>query len=115
MPKGSVFSIPVYNIHHDPLFYEEPEEFRPERWDPEEKAKRDPLTFLPFGHGPRNCVGMRVGQFQMRSALVHLIRRFEFSIADGSPNSLPLRIDTRGSFRTEDVLFVDVQQLPVEE
>ncbi|CAJ0932740.1 unnamed protein product, partial [Mesorhabditis belari] len=111
MPKGSVFSIPVYNIHHSEKFYENPEEFRPERWSPEEKAKRDPLTFLPFGHGPRNCIGMRVGQFQMRSVLVHLLRHFRLTIADGSPKTLPLEIDTRGSFRTVSPLYINVETI----
>jgi cytochrome P450 len=57
--KGSVFSVPIYAIHHSPDIYENPEEFIPERFLPDESDSRHPMAFLPFGSGPRNCLGMR--------------------------------------------------------
>ena len=53
LKKGSTVMASVYAIHHDPEFYPEPEEFIPERFTPEEVAKRHPLSYLPFGEGPR--------------------------------------------------------------
>ena len=49
--------IPVWSIHHDSKYWEEPYEFRPERFLPENKHKIHQYAYLPFGHGPRNCIG----------------------------------------------------------
>lgn len=59
------------------------------RFSPEEKAKRPTLAYLPFGHGPRNCVGMRFAEFEIRTALVVLLRKFRFLPADDSPVCFP--------------------------
>jgi len=55
--KGQKIVIPVYAIHHDNKYYPEPEKFIPERFLAEEKAKRPNGIYLPFGDGPRICIG----------------------------------------------------------
>lgn len=55
--KGVRVVIPVYAIHHDPRYYPEPDRFDPERFGDKAKASRPPYTYLPFGEGPRNCIG----------------------------------------------------------
>jgi cytochrome P450 len=57
IPKDIMVALPCYAIHHDAEYYPEPEVFDPERFSTEEKAKRHPMAFMPFGHGPRNCIG----------------------------------------------------------
>lgn len=47
--KGMLVLIPVYGIHHDPEFYQEPEKYIPERFEPEQAKQRDSITFIPFG------------------------------------------------------------------
>lgn len=80
--RGTICFIPVYAIHHDPEYYPEPEKFRPERFAPETVSKRDPLKWLPFGVGPRNCIGLRFAMMQIRLSLATLLANFEFSTTD---------------------------------
>lgn len=56
--EGTGILIPVYGIHHDPKYYPDPEVFDPNRFKKEEIAKRPVSSYLPFGDGPRICIGM---------------------------------------------------------
>ena len=89
--KGNSFTFDVYHIHHDPEIYPEPYEFDPDRFSPENKADRHPMAFLPFGAGPRICLGMRFAEFEMRITLVDLIKNFKFLPSEGMPG-LPVPI-----------------------
>lgn len=80
--KGTLCFIPVFAIHHDPEYYPDPERFRPKRFAPEAVSKRDALTWLPFGEGPRNCIGLRFAMMQIRLSLATLVENFEFSTTD---------------------------------
>lgn len=55
--KDISITIPVLALHHDPKYYPDPDKFIPERFSPEGYQLRDPMVYLPFGDGPRNCIG----------------------------------------------------------
>lgn len=55
--KGREFSISIYGIQHDPKYFPDPEKFDPERFSDENKNNIVPGTYIPFGIGPRNCIG----------------------------------------------------------
>ncbi|XP_032742552.1 LOW QUALITY PROTEIN: cytochrome P450 3A1-like [Rattus rattus] len=78
IPKGSVVMIPSYALHHDPQHWPEPEEFRPERFSKENKGSIDPYVYMPFGNGPRNCIGMRFALMNMKLALTKVLQNFSF-------------------------------------
>uniref|UniRef100_A0A8D8X8G7 Probable cytochrome P450 6a14 n=1 Tax=Cacopsylla melanoneura TaxID=428564 RepID=A0A8D8X8G7_9HEMI len=77
---GTKISIPSFAIHYDPEYYPNPDQFDPERFTPENIEARPHYTYLPFGDGPRNCIGMRFGLIQFKSGLAHLMANFQFSI-----------------------------------
>lgn len=55
--KGTPINLPIYGIHHDPEYYPDPEKFDPERFSEENKDNIVPGSYVPFGFGPRNCIG----------------------------------------------------------
>ncbi|KAM7331603.1 hypothetical protein ACRRTK_008311 [Alexandromys fortis] len=78
VPKGSVVNVPVYALHRDPQYWPEPAEFRPERFSKENKGSIDPYVYLPFGNGPRNCIGMRFALMNMKLAFTKVLQNFSF-------------------------------------
>lgn len=57
LEKGCKVFIPVMGLHHDPEYFPEPDRFDPERFSEEHKRTIKQFTYLPFGEGPRNCIG----------------------------------------------------------
>ncbi|XP_065416216.1 cytochrome P450 3A19-like isoform X2 [Chrysemys picta bellii] len=94
IPKGTVTLIPAYVLHQDPEYWPEPEEFRPERFSKENRESIDPYIFLPFGAGPRNCIGMRFALLSLKVAMIVLLQRFSFRTCKDTP--IPLVLDTKG-------------------
>ncbi|XP_049832528.1 probable cytochrome P450 6a13 [Schistocerca gregaria] len=76
LEEGTSLIVPVYALHHDPKYFPEPERFDPERFSEEVKAERNPYVYLPFGEGPRHCIGMRLGLLQTKIGLAYLISKF---------------------------------------
>ncbi|KAJ0174920.1 hypothetical protein K1T71_009061 [Dendrolimus kikuchii] len=73
---GVKVCVPLVALHNDPKYFDNPEEFRPERFAPEEVAKRHKFVYLPFGEGPRSCIGGRLGQMQSLAGLAAVLARF---------------------------------------
>lgn len=90
LDKGRMVMIPTYSIHHDPTIYPNPERFDPDRFSPEAVHARHTHAFLPFGDGPRNCIGMRFGLLEVKFGIVQMLSKLRFSV---SPRmQLPIRI-----------------------
>ncbi|KAM9329506.1 uncharacterized protein PAF06_003303 [Gastrophryne carolinensis] len=113
IPKGVVIVIPAYVLHRDPSLWPDPEEFRPERFSKENRDTQDPYTFLPFGAGPRNCIGMRFAMINMKSAITMLLQNFNFRTCKETP--VPLQIDTKGFLKTTKPVILSLVPRDTEE
>lgn len=81
VPKGIFVTIPIYSIHMDPKYWPNPDKFDPERFSPEAKQSRDPYAYMPFGHGPHNCIGMRFAQMEMKLVLARILKKYSLQAA----------------------------------
>ncbi|KAH8413275.1 hypothetical protein KR009_009550 [Drosophila setifemur] len=91
VPKGTNVLLSINSLTRDSTFYYQPNDFLPERWlrDPEtgKKDKVNPFTYLPFGFGPRMCIGKRIVDLEMETTVSKLIRNFhvEFNRDSSKP------------------------------
>lgn len=74
LPSGTLITVDMYNLHYNPNLWDplDPHEFHPERF----ATKRHPMAWIPFGAGPRNCVGMRFALLEMKMLLVRLLKTY---------------------------------------
>lgn len=78
IPANSSVIISPYTLHRHPIFWEEPEEFRPSRFE-----KRDPPAYIPFGAGPRFCIGNEFALSEARVILSMILRKFHITAEPG--------------------------------
>uniref|UniRef100_A0A4W4E5I4 Thromboxane-A synthase n=1 Tax=Electrophorus electricus TaxID=8005 RepID=A0A4W4E5I4_ELEEL len=106
LPKGVTLEIAAGFLHRDPEHWPEPEKFIPERFTPEAKARRHPFVYLPFGAGPRSCVGLRLAQLEMKVALVNIFRRFNVVACDIT--EVPLELKSNTTLGPKNGIFVKI-------
>lgn len=57
LEKGTFVYVPMFGLHYDPQYFPEPEKFIPDRFSEENKKTIPAYSYIPFGEGPRNCIG----------------------------------------------------------
>ncbi|MCB1179978.1 MAG: cytochrome P450 [Leptospiraceae bacterium] len=77
IPAGSIVSICTYGVHRNPKHWNDPEKFDPDRFLPEEEAKRHKFAYIPFGGGPRVCIGNNFAFAEAMIILSTIYRNYE--------------------------------------
>ncbi|KAG6461806.1 hypothetical protein O3G_MSEX012872 [Manduca sexta] len=90
--KGESVAISVYSIHHDPKYFPEPYKFDPDRFSEENKHNIKPMTYMPFGVGPRNCIGARFALCELKVMIYQVLQHFEVKVCEKT--MIPARLDT---------------------
>ncbi len=83
IPRGSMVIVYVYGVHHAPRYWQDPENFDTERFIKANEKLRTPFAYLPFGAGPRGCIGGNYAMLQILMILSDLIRKYDFQLAPG--------------------------------
>jgi cytochrome P450 len=81
--KNEIVVVDILGMHRRPDLYEDPLRFKPERFAPDAEKARDRHAFLPFGGGPRVCIGNQFALMEGQMALARLSQRFRFELAEG--------------------------------
>jgi cytochrome P450 len=80
IPRGSTVVVFIYGAHHSAQFWENPENFDPQRFNKENAKGHRPFTFLPFGAGPRGCIGGNYATLQILMILSVLVRKYDLHL-----------------------------------
>ncbi|XP_070341489.1 cytochrome P450 3A12-like [Equus asinus] len=107
IPKGTVVMVPTFILHRASEFWPEPEEFCPERFSKNNKDSINPYIYLPFGTGPRNCIGMRFAIMNMKLAIVRVLQNFSFKPC--KETQIPLKIGNQGLIQPQKPIVLKVE------
>ncbi len=80
IPKNTLLVMFIHGVHRSKEIWGDPETFRPERFGPDFKKEMHPYAFLPFGGGPRLCIGNAFAMMEMQLALSKLVKRYDFEL-----------------------------------
>ena len=104
--KGVRVLFPIWAMHHNPEFFPEPESFIPERFLKSNNSSNSeviPFSYIPFGGGPRKCIGLRFAMTEMKIALAKLLQKYEI---------VPVQ-QTKLDFKPGDIMFLNYSKLEV--
>lgn len=88
IPKGTRLQAAIYEIMHDPTYWKDPDEYRPERFLTQQGKFKPDQRFVAFGMGKRNCMGKALAQMELMLFLAVYLQHFNFSFPKGyDPNT----------------------------
>lgn len=110
--KGQQIIISPYAIQNDPDYYENPEVFNPDRFLPEEVKKRNQYAYLPFGEGPRICIGQRFGLLQVKLGLVTMLSNYKFELSEKTVTPIKYELHhTQALMKPHDDIYLKVEPI----
>lgn len=84
IPKGTNIVVSLFNLHHNPAVWGESwDEYKPDRFIPENMQYMDSFAFVPFSGGPRNCIGQQFAMMEMKIVIARIIHRYQVELVPG--------------------------------
>ena len=77
IPANTTVGLLIYALHRDPDYFDNPDDFNPERFYSESPDKIDHFAYVPFSAGPRNCIGQKFAMLEMKSTISKVMRFYE--------------------------------------
>lgn len=102
--KGTLVAVPIYAINHDSKYFQRPEKYNPDRFFGENRKNILPFTYMPFGAGPRNCLGMKFAFMEIKIALAKLLHYVKFKPGSNT-NPIIEFVPGRGYNRPKEVIL----------
>lgn len=90
---GDVVFISINGIHRDPQYFPNPDTFDPERFSDENKENIKPYTYMPFGLGPRNCIGSRFAILEIKTIFFYMLSKFNIVVTEKT--QIPIVLDKK--------------------
>lgn len=90
IPSDVIIAMPMHVLMHDEKYFKNPKQFIPERWikgNDLYKGNSDPFIYLPFGFGPRSCIGKRLSNMEMEVLLINLVKNFKIEFNYSTDNA----------------------------
>ncbi|XP_027626317.1 thromboxane-A synthase isoform X2 [Tupaia chinensis] len=106
IPAGAVLEMAVGALHHDPEHWPHPETFDPERFTAEAQRRQRPFTYLPFGAGPRSCMGVRLGLLEVKLTLFHILCQFRFQACPET--QVPLLLESKSALSPKNGVYIKI-------
>ncbi|XP_006887285.1 PREDICTED: uncharacterized protein LOC102855481 [Elephantulus edwardii] len=106
IPAGAVLEVAVGALHHDPEHWPQPEVFDPERFTAEARRQHRPFTYLPFGAGPRSCLGVRLGLLEIKLTLLRVLRTFRFQAC--TETQVPLQLESTSALAPKHGVYIKI-------
>lgn len=91
MKIGDGILIPTFEIQNDPKYFANPEKFNPERFSEENKDKIEPFTYLPFGDGPRNCIGSRFALLECKIVFFYILSSYRIEVGPKTESVIKMK------------------------
>jgi len=85
IPAGTLVIPYIYGTHRNPDQWQDVESFDPRRFEPDRRKQRHPFAYLPFGGGPRVCIGNNMAVMQILMIIVAVVRNYDFALSKDEP------------------------------